>query len=244
MRRLLLVRLFINRLENIDPNFDESPGGWRTIWHYLTRVARPTLLAAAIEFWVQYRRDKRVSELVALGPEVAVDGPDLLVGGSPQNGNCFSNIPAVEQAFRLAYRDHKEVRRVVDDLRTVSETIPEPTMTRPEVETEMALGGNGTDELAALGDTNEVKYAEQTLDRFASQKYRFVLMGHTHYRMERQVSAGRWYFNTGTWSGKSQGRPLTVVMAVREGGWSRVSLGNFANGGLAFGDWRPAVSSE
>jgi hypothetical protein len=183
------VRLFINRLENIDPDFDESPGGWRTIWHYPTKAARPTLLAAAIKFWVQYRRDQRVSQLVGLGPDVAVDGPDLLVGGSPQNGRCFSNIPAVEEAFRLEYHQHEEVRRVVDNLRTVSDAIPEPTMTRPEVETAMALAGHGTDEIAALGDANEAKYAEETMDRFPSDKYRYVLMGHTHYRMERQIRA-------------------------------------------------------
>jgi len=236
------VRLFLNRLETLEPDLDDSPGGWRSVWHYLRNALKPSLLAAAIKFWVQYRRDRRVSSIVSLGEDVAVDGPDLLVTGESQNGNIFSNIPEVEQAFRLEYNQHSEVQKIVDELRHGSEPIPPPELTRMGVENGLARTGRNPASMVSLGDQEELDYVEQTFrtirERENSVPYRYLLMGHTHKRLERQVNGSDWYFNTGTWSGNIRGRTLTVAVAQRDNGGARTALGKFENQRLELGEWR------
>lgn len=232
------VRLFWNRLETLAPDLIDSPGGWKGIWHYLSRLGNPLLLARAILFWVQYRSDRRVPAHVHLGlNDVTEHSPDLLLTAHSMDGNVFSNDPAVEHAFRQAYHAFAEVRQVVDAIR------PKDAAAVPLPDARAGLEGLGAMpvELGAYDESGAAAlFRQRPTGRegpLEPSVYRYVLFGHTHKRLEVLLLNRAWYFNTGTWTGRNP-TDLTVVVVESDDGAVRAAFGRFLGGQIQLGDWR------
>jgi UDP-2,3-diacylglucosamine pyrophosphatase LpxH len=218
------VRLFFNRIEVRDPRLENSPEGWRGVWHWLKRVGDLPLLAYAIRCFWQYRRDPRVGRHVTFkagagpSPERLVrqpEAPELLVGaGDPRSapGHFFSVDPETEGFLREAYRDSPEVKAAVDEVladRARGGEVP-PTGPVP----------GGRSETFAFGPPEDVGWAERLYAKAPALRsapldrkvHRSVLFGHTHRARVAAIGGGRnTYLNTGSWT--EEKGPVPVVIA-------------------------------
>lgn len=243
------VRLFWSRLVTLEPRLATPPQQWTQLWHFLMPVLRhhPLVLAQALRFWWQYRRDPRVPRLVGLAsfapvpngaPElagaVARDGPDLLAAGATRGGHVFADDPEIEHALRQAYHTAPEVRQAVDELRPAQA----PPVPAPEGELAAAAFSFAPSAGLAEKDGAEALFRQNPTGRdtpLDEQTYRWVLFGHTHRVGEAELSNGAWYINTGTWIGREP-QELPVVIAERQGDAVRAALARFVEGRIEVAD--------
>jgi UDP-2,3-diacylglucosamine pyrophosphatase LpxH len=125
-----LVRLFWNRLKNLDPDIDNSPEHWGEWFNWLRRHGNWHTLVSAWDWWQDYQRDWRVDPIGISGymkesalSVTSADGverlttPDILLNGEDKNPQMvFSNDPVVEGAYRKLYQDDKAFRQATDDI--------------------------------------------------------------------------------------------------------------------------------
>jgi UDP-2,3-diacylglucosamine pyrophosphatase LpxH len=245
------LRLFLNRLQTLEPNLADLPGRWNQLWHYLVTVlkSKPSVLARALRFYVQYRRDGRVSarlrvagipfaagEEADLAPDVAEDGPDLLAAGRTRGDHVFSEDAEVEHALREAYHSSPEVKAAVDDARpSGAPPVPPADPLVSAAASSFALFGP---ELLEQ-DGAEKLFREDPTGRalpLDAATYRFVVFGHTHEKGEVELSNQAWYFNTGTWVGRAL-QSWPVFVAEHTAGGARACLGALVDGRVGAGAW-------
>jgi UDP-2,3-diacylglucosamine pyrophosphatase LpxH len=234
-----LVRLFWNRLKTLEPRLADYPTDWRKLWHFLMPILRshPLALPKALRYWVQYRRDPRVSAPLQVeglpfavpaapaAPGVVADGPDLLAAGVKSDGHVFALDPEIEHALRDAYYKQPAVKQAVDELRPAgAPPVPpaEPSLAAQAVPF-AAVDALELEEGALALFSEKPTGRDEPLD---PAKYRFVLFGHTHKVGEKELANGAWYINTGTWIGRHPPR-LPVVVAEQNEQGVRVGLGRF-----------------
>lgn len=215
------VRLFWNRLENLEPKLDEWDwwNAFKAIWDdHLFHLLKP-----AIRFYRQYRQDSRAFERINVPgvPFFAAPGgarpvskrlaefPDVLVSDKLRTDLIFSTDPTTERRLRRLYHDpgQAEFRAAVDEILREkfsgrAPAVPPPPEEFPVFglfrdEYEKAVAGM----FASPGETPEVTPLKgQGLN---PDTYTFVLLGHTH--DDKQVDIKdrcATYFNTGTWTVK------------------------------------------
>jgi UDP-2,3-diacylglucosamine pyrophosphatase LpxH len=248
------VRLFLNRLQTLEPNLADLPRQWTRLWHYLLTVlrTRPSVLARALRFYVQYRRDRRVTARLrvagvafapdASSPEVATDGPDLLAAASTRGDHVFSEDPEMEHALREAYHSSEEVKAVVDAARpAASPPIPPPEAGLSAAAYSFSLLGpelREEDEAGKLFSTSPTG-RDRPLE---PGTYRFVVFGHTHEKGKVALPNQARYFNTGTWIGRAlENWPVLVV--EQTAGGARACLGSLTGERIRVDDWVPAARS-
>lgn len=131
----------------------------------------------------------------------------------------FADDPEMEQFFRAAYRDSEEVREAVNeilDARISGETVPSarcaPGGDRSRARSEVPLpdrGGPPADRAPTRRGDHPAD--ELWADRlFTGKPYfrprlsfpavRFVVFGHTHDALRRELSSGAVYLNSGSWT--------------------------------------------
>jgi len=233
------VRLFWNRLETLAPDVDELPHTWNRVWPYILPIIRrsPKILGQAIRFWAQYRRDERVPHPIAVfapaGAGALGDacGPDLLMTPRGFGGHVFSIDAEVERALREAYHAEPEVRKAIDEVRPAKAfPVPHPDAPVGAEAPAFALrsskldGQEGAEKLFTQNPTGKTSPLDP-------QTYRHIVFGHTHQAGKSRLSNGAWYVNSGCWTGRHT-PCLSVVVAEKDDGPSRVGLGEFAAGRL------------
>jgi UDP-2,3-diacylglucosamine pyrophosphatase LpxH len=224
------VRLFLNRLQTLEPDLADLPRRWTRLWHYLVTVLRtkPSVLARALRFYVQYRRDPRVTARLRVAgiafapdtraPGVVTDGPDLLAAGGAGGGHVFAEDPEVEHALREAYHSSEEVKAEVDAVRPPgSAPVPPPEADRSAAASSFSFFGSelseedGARSLFRTSPTGR----DHPLD---PGTYRFVVFGHTHEKGEAALPNQARYINTGTWIGRAlKNWPVLVVEQTAAG---------------------------
>jgi UDP-2,3-diacylglucosamine pyrophosphatase LpxH len=243
------VRLFLNRLQTLEPNLVDFPRRWTRLWHYLLTVlrTRPSVLARALHFYVQYRRDRRVTARLrvagisfapgAPSPEVDTDGPDLLAAGGTRGDHVFSEDPEVEHALREAYHRSAEVKAVVDAARPAeSQPVPLPEAGVTDAASSFTLLGPGL--LEEDGAMKLFSAIPTGRDRpLEPGTYRFVVFGHTHEKGDVALANQARYFNTGTWVGRALADWPVLVVEQTAGG-TRACLGSFTGERIKADDWR------
>ena len=125
-----LVRLFWNRLENLEPDIDDAPERWGDWFNWLGRYFRWRTLSKAWRWYQDYQGDRRVHPITiqaalheaalsvpdAQGGERVV-APEILLDGQDLNPNLlFSPDLAVEQAYRHLYQSEPGFRQAVDQI--------------------------------------------------------------------------------------------------------------------------------
>jgi len=123
-----LVRLFWNRLENLDPDIDDTPEHWGEWFNWLRRHGRLRTIFKAWGWYQQYQGDSRIDPISigdymqqsALSVTSAAGGqhpttPDILLNAQDKNPHMlFSNDPVVEAAYRKLYQTDKNFRQLTD----------------------------------------------------------------------------------------------------------------------------------
>ncbi len=124
------VRLFFNRLENLDPDIDDTPEHWGDWFNWLRRNLRWNTIRRAWPWYQQYLGDPRIDpirisdslEQAALTVSVPAGEPhpltpDILLNGQDKNPNMlFSSDLATEAAYRRLYQDDQGFKSVADDI--------------------------------------------------------------------------------------------------------------------------------
>jgi UDP-2,3-diacylglucosamine pyrophosphatase LpxH len=125
-----LVRLFWNRLENLEPAIDDTPEQWGDWFTWLRRHFRWSTISRAWGWYQDYLDDNRVDPITigdalaekALavpdqnGVERAVT-PEILLNGQDLNRNLvFSYDLAVEQAYRDLYQRDSGFKQSIDQI--------------------------------------------------------------------------------------------------------------------------------
>jgi UDP-2,3-diacylglucosamine pyrophosphatase LpxH len=164
--------------------------------------------------------------------------PNLLIGGpaARSSESFFSADPETEEFLREAYEASPEVRRAVNEIleaQEQGEAVRGPqrgarrearparkasARRRAEVpKPEGALRGLAS-ERGIAGPPEDVGWAENLFsdkpyfrDRIDVRDFRYVLFGHTHGALDRQLSNGATYLNTGTWTAGNAGLPVVVA---------------------------------
>jgi len=145
-----LVRLFWNRLENLDADIDDSPEHWGEWFGWLRRHGRWSTIAQAWGWYQDYQDDGRVDPISisdymkqsALSVTSAAGGqhltnPDILLNGLDKNPQTvFSSDPVVEEAYRKLYRDDQAFRQLTDKI-LLQKFAPQSA---PDIATLPALG--------------------------------------------------------------------------------------------------------
>jgi UDP-2,3-diacylglucosamine pyrophosphatase LpxH len=129
-----LVRLFWNRLENLDVSIDDSPEHWGEWFNWLRQHGKPGTIFKAWVWNRQYQQDPRVDP-ISIGDymkesalsvtseagEEHLRTPDILLNAEDTNRQMvFSNDLVVEGAYRELYQaqsqEGKEFRQVADEI--------------------------------------------------------------------------------------------------------------------------------
>lgn len=125
-----LVRLFWNRLENLDHDIDDRPEHWGSWFSWLRRHLRWPTLVRAWSWYQGYQRDRRVDPItieaytreavLAVPSDTGEEHPtipEILLNGQDLNPNLlFSQDPLVEAAYRRLYHDDQAFRQTVDQI--------------------------------------------------------------------------------------------------------------------------------
>ncbi len=125
-----LVRLFWNRLENLEPAIDDAPERWGEWFNWLRRHFKWVTIAKAWRWYQDYLGDGRVDPItigeslkeaaLAVPDEQGVErvvAPEILLNGQDLNPNLlFSPDLAVEQAYRHLYQRDPGFRQTVDEI--------------------------------------------------------------------------------------------------------------------------------
>jgi UDP-2,3-diacylglucosamine pyrophosphatase LpxH len=123
-----LVRLFWNRLENLDPDIDDTPEHWGEWFSWIVRHGKPKTLIKACTWNNQYQGDPRIDPITipnymhqsALSVTSAtgqkhLTTPDILLNSQDKNPHMvFSSDLVVEDAYRKLYAADMEFRQATD----------------------------------------------------------------------------------------------------------------------------------
>jgi UDP-2,3-diacylglucosamine pyrophosphatase LpxH len=123
-----LVRLFWNRLENLDESIDDSPEHWGEWFNWLRRHGKLQTIIKAWGWNQEYQRDSRIDPIsindymkesaLSVTSEAGQEHlttPDILLNSQDKNPQMvFSNDPVVEAAYRKLYADDMGFRQAAD----------------------------------------------------------------------------------------------------------------------------------
>lgn len=135
-----LVRLFWNRLENLEPDIDDAPERWGEWFSWLRRHFKFGTIARAWGWYQEYLGDGRVDPItiraalkeaaLAVPDEQGTErvvAPEILLDGRNLNRNLlFSPDLAVEQAYRNLYQREPGFRQTVDQI--LQQKFPDQTL--------------------------------------------------------------------------------------------------------------------
>jgi UDP-2,3-diacylglucosamine pyrophosphatase LpxH len=168
--------------------------------------------------------------------------PDLLFSDDAEGPDVFSTDPATEELLRRAYRLSPDVRAAVDEVlarkpatRGRARRVP-PPRTLPRAARGARRGDVAPSTLAAepYGGAAEADQAEDVgwAQRVLRGEAHFrecitgdpdalahVVFGHTHGERYVELEEGRFYLNTGTWSGRARRGLHPVVACSGERAW-------------------------
>jgi UDP-2,3-diacylglucosamine pyrophosphatase LpxH len=127
-----LVRLFWNRLENLDQDIDDRPEYWGSWFSWLRRHLRWGTMVKAWSWYQGYKRENRVEPItiadyskeaaLAVPSDTGAEHqtqPEILLDGENLNTKLlFSQDPMVEAAYRRLYQDDQGFRQTVDQILT------------------------------------------------------------------------------------------------------------------------------
>jgi UDP-2,3-diacylglucosamine pyrophosphatase LpxH len=125
-----LVRLFWNRLKNLDPDIDSSPERWGEWFNWLRRHGKWHTIVSAWDWYQDYEGDLRVDPISTSDymqesalSVTSADGKDhlttpvILLNNKNKNPNMvFSNDLVVEAAYRKLYRHDPAFRQATNDI--------------------------------------------------------------------------------------------------------------------------------
>ena len=167
--------------------------------------------------------------------------PLILVSGGPvRTGDMFFSVDQqMEEFFRESYEKSPAVRLAVNEIRVTLEdaertktkrgTVKRRTKKytsrkRPEVPKPRGLQHIPLAERRVFHVPQDIEWAESLYEKkpfFRSQlsadAFRYVIFGHTHGALEKQLTNGALYLNTGTWTTNEQGLPVVVAERVPGG---------------------------
>jgi UDP-2,3-diacylglucosamine pyrophosphatase LpxH len=176
------------------------------------------------------------------GPAAVARGaPDLLfprdgAGGGP-GSSVFSTDPRTEDLLRRAYRLSADVRDAVDEAlaahpssrgRGATRRVPPPDTIPRRGGGARGLRGAAPPRGAAEDAVEDVAWAQRVLDgelHFPeavtgdARDLAHVVFGHTHGERYLELEEGRFYLNTGTWSGRPGGGLQPVVACEGARAW-------------------------
>ena len=184
--------------------------------------------------------------------------PNLLITGPVARSSVsfFSTDPEGEEFFREAYEASPDVRRAVNEILEAQEEgkaargtrrgatrgarparkasarrraeVPKPKGSLRGLTTERGIAGPPEDVGWAKNLFSDKPYFRDRLD---ISDFRFIIFGHTHGALDRRLSNGATYLNTGTWTARVAGLPV-VVAECAPGGAPTAKLLRFESGRL------------
>jgi UDP-2,3-diacylglucosamine pyrophosphatase LpxH len=251
------VRLFWNRLEQMEPNLEVWWESFQAIWsNKLWRLLDP-----AFRLFRQYRTDPRSFERIDIpgvpffatpeAPYVPATGkplpgfPDILLSELVHPVRVFSMNNETEDLLRSLYHDpaNRELRDWVDQIlreKFGAQAPPVPSTRILSVPTyglfhdENVLAVAGM--FASPGEAPSTRLLRELA--LEDNKYDYVIFGHTHKeKLVPLIKHNATYFNTGTWSVRRDPRGINIsrlcfVKITREDDGSVSAVQDF---------WRPSV---
>ena len=144
------MRLFWNRLENLDADIDDSPEHWGEWFNWVRKHGTSHTIVSAWGWYQEYQGDPRVDPIsisdsmkesalsvTSEAGEEHLTAPDILLNSQDKNRQMvFSNDLVVEAAYRKLYQDDAAFRQATDDILR-KKFAPEPV---PDIATLPSLG--------------------------------------------------------------------------------------------------------